>query len=404
MKVPKKEVHDLRGLKCYAYGASRRMAESGVMEDEHDDPTASLFADGVPLPNAEEWLLQADYAAKRAEGGEQKKAERRRDRVIDLLVDLLPDVEAIRYAEPEEPRLVPRVEFETPYGWVTLDRLGLGYRTMIAWTVDVARRLFGRYPNSPNPLAEPAVVLVDEIDLHLHPTWQRSIIEFLSDRFPNTQFIVTAHSLLIVQSALDANIAVLRRPEGSDHVVIEQDLQLIPNLRVDQILTSELYGMESARPKRLDELLKRRRELLSKGTFTEEDREALRDIEAEIGSLPAGESLEEARAIETILSAAERIKHEEPLLINPAEEDPGDHVGFRRAYIYAIDDNRKGRVTIDILKLNRSDLAESRLNVYKRMQAIAELEGGRALLQDFTRSDAQYAAMARAAVAADFDV
>jgi AAA domain, putative AbiEii toxin, Type IV TA system len=41
---------------------------------------------------------------------------------------------------------------------------------------------------------EPAIVLVDEIDLHLHPKWQRQLIGFLTERFPNTQFIVTAHS------------------------------------------------------------------------------------------------------------------------------------------------------------------------------------------------------------------
>lgn len=54
-----------------------------------------------------------------------------------------------------------------------------------------------------NRLADPAVVLVDEIDLHLHPIWQRRLIGFLSERFPNTQFIVTAHSPLIVQAASD---------------------------------------------------------------------------------------------------------------------------------------------------------------------------------------------------------
>lgn len=51
-----------------------------------------------------------------------------------------------------------------------------------------------RHPDSPNPLAEPAVVLVDEINLHLH-RWQRTLIGFLTERFPNTQFIATAHSL-----------------------------------------------------------------------------------------------------------------------------------------------------------------------------------------------------------------
>jgi predicted ATP-binding protein involved in virulence len=70
---------------------------------------------------------------------------------------------------------------------------------MIAWTVDLASRLFASYPESQNPLAEPAVVLVDEVDLHLHPKWQRELRSHLTERFPGTQFVVTAHSPLVVQ-------------------------------------------------------------------------------------------------------------------------------------------------------------------------------------------------------------
>ena len=55
---------------------------------------------------------------------------------------------------------------------------------MIAWVVDFTSRMVERYPDSLDPLAEPAVVLVDEIDLHLHPKWQRELIGFLSERFP----------------------------------------------------------------------------------------------------------------------------------------------------------------------------------------------------------------------------
>ena len=97
------------------------------------------------------------------------------------------------------------------------------------------------------------------------------------------------------------------RREG-DHVIIDQDLELIPNLRVDQILTSELYGLQSARPRHLDDLLEQRRALLSQGTFTEADRKKLEEIEAKIGPLPAGDSLREAKAIEMILSAAEQLE------------------------------------------------------------------------------------------------
>ncbi len=99
---------------------------------------------------------------------------------------------------------------------------------------DLANRLSERYSESDNPLSEPAIVLVDEIDLHLHPRWQKSIIRHLTDIFRQTQFIVTAHSPLIVQSAQDANIVLLRR-EG-DQVIIHnnKDREIVRGCRLDR--------------------------------------------------------------------------------------------------------------------------------------------------------------------------
>jgi predicted ATP-binding protein involved in virulence len=147
---------------------------------------------------------------------------------------------------------------------------------------------------------------VDEIDLHLHPKWQRDLIGFLSERFINTQFVVTAHSPLVVQAAQNANVALLRR-EG-DHVVIDNDVERIRGWRVDQVLTSDLFGLESARPPELDELLAKRKELLSKGRLTKKDRTALKDVENKIGPLPAGETPEQIRSIDTINRAAKLIQ------------------------------------------------------------------------------------------------
>src|SRR5206468_2266596 len=138
-----------------------------------------------------------------------------------------------------------------------------GYRTLIAWMVDFASRLVERYPDSANPLAAPAVALVDEIDLHLHPLWQRQLMRYLTECFSNTQFIVTAHSPLIVQAAAeDANIALLRRED--DHVVIDNDVERIRGWRIDQLLTSDLFGLPSARPPQFDALLERHKELMTK--------------------------------------------------------------------------------------------------------------------------------------------
>ena len=179
----------------------------------------------------------------------------------------------------------------------------------MTWMVDFASRLFERYPDSPNPLAEPAIALVDEIDLHLHPRWQRTLMQFLSETFPNTQFIVSAHSPLVVQAATDANIVLLRR-EG-DHVVIDNDIQAIKGWRIDQVLTSDLFGLESARPPDLDPALKERTRLLSKTRLTAKDKVRLRELEAEIGTLPTGETTQDMDAMDIIRRAAELLKRQE---------------------------------------------------------------------------------------------
>jgi hypothetical protein len=292
-------------LVCYGYGATRRMGAGALSALKESRPNDSLFFEDVPLRNAEEWLLQADYAASKdslVQGG----ARERRDRIKKLLIDLLPDVTDLRFTAPDVNVPAARVEVKTPYGWVTMRDLSLGYRTLIAWMVDLASRLFERYPDSPNPLAEPAVVLVDEIDLHLHPKWQRLLIGYLTEHFPNTQFIVTAHSPLVVQSATDANIVVLRR-EG-DHVVIDNDVASIRGWRVDQILTSDLFGLETARPPQIEEHLKERTALLSKPRLTPKDEARLRELETAIGPLPTGETKTEREALELIKRAAERLR------------------------------------------------------------------------------------------------
>ncbi len=225
-----------------------------------------------------------------------------------MLIDLLPDVTDIRFVRPTSSTSKAGIEVRTPYGWVTIQDLSLGYRALIAWVVDLAYRLFERYPDSPNPLAEPAIVLVDEIDLHLHPRWQRTIMAYLTERFPNTQFIVTAHSPLIVQAAADANIVLLRR-EG-DHVVIDNDVEAIRGWRIDQVLTSDLFGLETARPPEYDEAMAERNRILGKSRLTKKDEQRLRELDAQIGDLPTGETPQDMEAMDVIRRAAEVLKRE----------------------------------------------------------------------------------------------
>ncbi|HTU92087.1 MAG TPA: AAA family ATPase [Gemmataceae bacterium] len=295
-------------LVCFGYGAARRMTERSLPEDAPDTGTETLFSYHADLRNAEDWLLRADYAASK-DSPQRKRQLERLEQVKQLLLAILPEIDGIQFLTGSGVYPIPRVEFHTPYGWVPLRHLGYGYQTVIAWMIDFASRMIERYPDIPDPLAEPAVVLVDEIDLHLHPLWQRQLIGYLSRQFPNTQFIATAHSPLVVQAATGANLAVLRR--DGDRVVIDNDVATIRNWRIDQVLTSDLFGLPSARPPELDKLLDRRQALLTKARLTKADQRELADLEAKMGALPVGETLEQARRLELIEETLELLKREQ---------------------------------------------------------------------------------------------
>jgi len=294
---------------CFAYGASRRSGETSLVESDWESDYETLFNETKFLKNPEEWFLQKYIAYQVSSNGKRKYDFQI---VKDILTRILPEITDIRIVEKSGNNKFSRavVEFYTPYGWVEARDLSLGYRTSMAWMVDFASRMFDLYPESENPLAEPAVVLIDEIDLHLHPKWQRDLLPWLSELFPNTQFIVTTHSPLIVQSAVarDANIVVCRR-EG-DHVVIDQSVEAVKNWRADQILTSDLFGLETARPKEIEPFLEERQEILSKAKLTKKDEKRLKMLESEIGFMPVGENPEDDKAMDIIRRAAERLQSE----------------------------------------------------------------------------------------------
>ncbi|WP_455543520.1 AAA family ATPase [Intestinibacter sp.] len=81
-----------------------------------------------------------------------------------------------------------------------IEQLSGGYKAVISMVSDIAKRLSLANPNSENPLEEEAIILIDELDLHLHPKWQKRISSDLKRVFPNCQFIITTHSPFIIQS------------------------------------------------------------------------------------------------------------------------------------------------------------------------------------------------------------
>ena len=288
------------------YGANRFMSNN-KLSDKKPVASESLFNDDAKLVNAEEWLLGMDYAASR-ESEVKSFAAHRKKQIIEILTQILPGVADVRFTTPTKEALVPQVEFNTTFGWKGIHQLSLGYKTMVAWIVDVAARMFERYPDSETPLAEPLVILVDEIDLHLHPKWQRKIFDFLSEKFPKAQFIVTAHSPLVVQSApKDANIIVLRQTEdenGNAYVKIDNDVESVRNWRLDQIMTSDLFGIESARNPEIEKNLERRTLLLQKDTLNTGEQEELEKLNQMADALPTADTPADIEAMEIIRKAA----------------------------------------------------------------------------------------------------
>lgn len=298
------KIKKLQGLAIYIYSASRYFDKKNETSFGGDN-TETLIYDPDKLINAEKWFLQTDYIANKPSEIKEKYTQRLKI-IKDTLINLLPDISDIRIPTPSESSPNPKVEFETPDGWLRLSQLSLGYQTMTAWMVDLAAQLFKHYPNSPNPIEEPAVVLIDEIDLHLHPKWQRTIMSYLSERFINTQFIVTAHSPLIVQAAENANIVVLKR-EG-DSVKIHQHPQDVKGWRVDQLLTSDLFDLPSARSPHIENLLQQRQHILSQPQLSDGDQNRLSELENQIGDLPTAETLQDMQAMDIIRRAAELLK------------------------------------------------------------------------------------------------
>ena len=287
------------------YGAARhpRFRSSDTLAPSAD-PTASLFDPSLELAEAKTILQELDYAACK----KQPHAADLLDSVKAALAKLLPDVSgaaAIRLYGPATPGTKKQktgVQVVTPYGEVPLSALSLGYQTMTAWAVDLAWRLYQHYPEADDPLQQPAIVLIDELDLHLHPRWQRQLRSHISDTFPEVQFIATAHSPLLAQSYLDTNLAVVRQEKGQ--AIIENDPDVVRTWRLDEVVTSALYEVNSPYSLEIEQELATRTRLLQKKRLTPDEKVELARLEKLVASLSTQASGEDKEAIDVIRRAA----------------------------------------------------------------------------------------------------
>jgi len=293
-----------------AYGANRQLGVQNVASSDLDDPiAASRLSRLTELYDIEELLSSLDYAStKNPDSREHMHLERLRE----ILAKILPED-----LEPADIKILPPdvldsgepsgVRVNTFSGLVPISALSLGYQTTVAWAADLAWRLLKRYPESADPLAEPAVVLIDEIDLHLHPLWQLRIIDELSAIFSGTQFVATAHSPLIVQVATgNASLVLLRKRETDVEII--NDPVVVRSWRVDQILTSELFGVPRAYNKETERLFTRRAELVDKPSRSAAEEEELERLRIQISKLPTAQDPDDQKAMDFIRAAAALLK------------------------------------------------------------------------------------------------
>lgn len=97
-----------------------------------------------------------------------------------------------------------------------IEQLSGGYKAILSIVSDIAKRLSIANPHSNNPLGEEAIILIDELDLHLHPKWQKTITNDLKRTFPNCQFIITTHSPFIIQSLNKEEVINIEKDDNEE--------------------------------------------------------------------------------------------------------------------------------------------------------------------------------------------
>lgn len=187
----------------------------------------NLFNPFLPLADAAQWLEGLD---------EERLIEV--NRVLSLL---LADTQNIKLSLTGPKGALQVLLANDPPR--TIYQLSDGYQCMLAMAVDILAVMYAAEFQSMK--AAQGIVLIDEMGNHFHPGWRMRIVGALRQAFPSVQFIFSTHDPLCLRGLVQGEVAVLKR-DKTGRVYAMENLPAVDRLRVDQLLTSEHFGLQSS--------------------------------------------------------------------------------------------------------------------------------------------------------------
>jgi uncharacterized protein (TIGR02646 family) len=267
-----------------AYGPTRllpRDTKDSPLKDKNIR-TDNLFKPTVPLSDANAWLKTA--------------WEEDRDYFNNVGKALC---RLMLISEKTLPRMNDgQVEIKMRDGWLPISDLSAGYRAMLALVIDIAIGTSGKRSKVEEAVG---IVLLDEIESHLHPRWKISIVERLRNVFPQLSFLVTTHDPLCLKGLFDREIVALRRGR-TGLVSFATDIPSVDVLKTDDILTSkELFELPSSRNRTSAVTIARYSALLNKTARTKHEESELKRLSKSIAEMLAGSLTPMQREIERVI-------------------------------------------------------------------------------------------------------
>jgi len=258
------------------YGASRRLNKGEPNSRSRErrlsrraQAVITLFDSDASLNPLSSWAMDLDYSS---DGG-------RLDTIKDALNDFLPEIKFDHIDKKKG-----EVLFRSPYHEqpIPLSLLSDGYQNMASWIGDLLYRVTDSFDDYRDPLKTHGLLLIDEIDLHLHPKWQRILLDFIQAKLPNFQLIATTHSPLTAQQSDEGELFVLTRE--NDHIIVIPFAGSPRLMQISQLLMSPMFGLATDESRSVENLKNAYLDL--KDNPVENKSQKFKDIKEKIEDLP----------------------------------------------------------------------------------------------------------------------